>query len=976
VFCDDVFIQLYRCDASIYEVVPLGVVRPKSVADVVSCVQYAAENQLPVHARGAGSGLTGGCLGRGIILDFSKSMRRILRTDAETVTFQPGLVLEHLNQHLRPYQRQFGPDPANAKVTTMGSVLAVGTSGSRWLKYGAARDQVERLQVVLGSGAVAELGREDLTHLQTAPSNSPSARLTSALSELLKRHGGTLAKHRPKSVVNTSGYLAYDVMDKRHLDLAKLIVGSEGTLALITEATVRTDVLPEHSGVLLLMFDRMDKAVKAVQEIRRFEISACDLLDRRLLTLARDTDVRYDLLFPKTAEAVLLVECEGDDGGEVRDRLRKIQQLICRRRRLAFDERLALDRLDIELFWRLVHRVVPSLYRLTGSQRALPFVEDLAIPPDALPKFLPDIQSVLQEHQVTASIFAHAAHGQLHIRPFLDLGDPTDRQRMERLATDLYDRTMDVGGSVSGEHGDGLTRSWYIRRRSGDLFQVFREIKRAFDPDNVLNPGKVADNFPQPLTRNLRDVTGRSASAIEGAAGDSRSASALEVSNGTVPLFLNWSEAEATQAARVCNGCGICRYHDEMERMCPIFRIAPAEEATPRAKANLLRGVLTGQIEGNESSMRLIRQVADLCVHCYQCRDECPASVDIPKMSVECKAQNVAANGIPISDWLFIRLDMVSGWGSRFRSIANPMLRTPWTRWLLEKLTGLARGRKLPQLANRPFLHHASRKKLTRTTPGDDRKVTYFTDIYANWYDVQLANSLVAVFHHNGFSVHVHPKPTQSGMAMLTAGAVELARQVARRNVRSLADNVRQGYHIVASEPSAALCLSHEYPNLIDDDDTRLIADNTTEACSYLWRLHQQGELKLGFRRLDLTVGYHLPCHVRAMGAGTPGLNLLGLIPGLKIHPIDKGCSGMAGTYGLKQENYRNSLRVGWPLISAIRDPMIEVGATECSACKIQMEQGTTKPTVHPLKILAYAYGLMPEVKQVFATQTDELVVT
>ena len=211
---------------------------------------------------------------------------------------------------------------------------------------------------------------------------------------------------------------------------------------------------------------------------------------------------------------------------------------------------------------------------------------------------------------------------------------------------------------------------------------------------------------------------------------------------------------------------------------------------------------------------------------------------------------------------------------------------------------------------------------------------------------------------------------------MLTAGAVELARQVARRNVRSLADNVRQGYHIVASEPSAALCLSHEYPNLIDDDDTRLIADNTTEACSYLWRLHQQGELKLGFRRLDLTVGYHLPCHVRAMGAGTPGLNLLGLIPGLKIHPIDKGCSGMAGTYGLKQENYRNSLRVGWPLISAIRDPMIEVGATECSACKIQMEQGTTKPTVHPLKILAYAYGLMPEVKQVFATQTDELVVT
>jgi Fe-S oxidoreductase len=254
--------------------------------------------------------------------------------------------------------------------------------------------------------------------------------------------------------------------------------------------------------------------------------------------------------------------------------------------------------------------------------------------------------------------------------------------------------------------------------------------------------------------------------------------------------------------------------------------------------------------------------------------------------------------------------------------------------------------------------------------------VLYFVDLYANWYDVQLAEALVAVLEHNNIAVYVHPDQQASGMAAIAAGDVERARKGAARNVRLLAEAVRQGYEIVCTEPSAALCLTHEYPHLFDDDDVHLVAEHTHEACTYLWRLHEAGKLELNFEPLNLTLGYHLPCHLRALEVGSPGENLLKLIKGVNVRRIERGCSGMAGTFGLKRENYRASLRAGWGLIRAMRDPAVQIGTTECSACKIQMEQGTTKPTIHPLKILALAYGVMPEIESLLSARGEELVVT
>jgi Fe-S oxidoreductase len=314
------------------------------------------------------------------------------------------------------------------------------------------------------------------------------------------------------------------------------------------------------------------------------------------------------------------------------------------------------------------------------------------------------------------------------------------------------------------------------------------------------------------------------------------------------------------------------------------------------------------------------------------------------------------------------RLDLLGALGGGFAPLVNWVLKNRQARWLLERTLGIAQGRKLPAVAAHSFLRRA-RRRLSRPERHSGQKVLYFVDVYANYFDSQLAEATVAVLEHNGIRVFVHPDQKQAGMASIACGALDHARQLAKHNVTILADSVRQGYHLVATEPAAALCLKHEYPQMLDDDDARLVAAHSSEAGSYLWRMHTLGQLQLDLRPLNLTLGYHTPCHLRALRVGSPGESLLGLIPGLRLHHVESGCSGMAGTFGLLHRNYRSSLRVGRKLIARLRDPEIQAGVTECSTCKVQMEQGTTKPTLHPIKLLALSYGLMPEIAELLRGQ-------
>ncbi len=1015
VFCDPIHLQIYASDASIYEICPLGIVRPKSTSEVAAVMRYASQNDIKVFPRGGGSGLAGQALGRGLVIDFSRYMRRVNPPIGNTIRVQCGVVQADLNRALNQRNLLFGPDPATRSVSTIGSMLSIDAAGSHFPKYGSAGQRVQSLQAVLASGEVVELGRERWA-LDQLPETTVQ-RLASEVGTLLQRNSGLLLRPPWSEVARGCGYRVEKTLDGDHVNLARLMCGAEGTLAVITEATLELDPVPVVRGLMLLFFERMDMAAKAVLDVVREEIAACDLMDRRLLEIARETETAYSTIGPRGAEAMLLVEMQGDDPVALRARLMAMLQRLQRRGKPVMSYRITTDDQERNVLWRLSRRVIPRLYRLKGSQRPLPFIEDISIPPKRLPDFLLEIQNILKVERVTATLFAHAAHGQLDVRPFLDLGNPQDQDRLARLSEAIYSKVLEFGGCISGEHALGLSRASMAARQLGPRFALCQQIKAIFDESDILNPGKFTSDEPARVNENLRPVPKYklppsqfpvgsnvipigtafdAATAVLGAQGVEQrmtgelqnigfdsSLPAIDIEehsddDGTVklPVILDWSGSEPiSYAARSCNGCGRCRSSASAERMCPVFRVHKGEEASPRAKANLLRGMLTGRLAPELLESREMKAVADLCFNCHQCRTECPASVNIPKLVQEIKAQHVAGQGLALSERMLNRLDLLAAFGSRFPQTANLALGNPFARWLMEKVFGIAQGRKLPKVSRKTFLKWAAREKLNRLNRASGRKVLFFVDQYVNWHNPLLGRALVEVMRHQRVEVYIPTNQTPSYMSMIASGDIARARKLVKPNVRLLAEAVRNGYDIVTTEPSAALCLQQEYRNLFKDEDTELIANHTFDACGYLWQMHTRNELELNFRPVSFSMVYHEPCHARVLNPSRPALNLLKLIPGLQVQFADAGCSGMAGTFGLQRKNYRTSLRIGRSLISTMKETAAQIGTTECTACKLQMEQGTTKPTVHPIAMLAYAYGRMPQLATWFSGRTEGLVV-
>lgn len=959
VLCDDVTRRLYASDASLYEIEPAVVVRPRVTSDVEATVQYAVREGIPIHPRGAGSGLAGGCLGSGIVVDFSRYMRRLLSVEEGVVRVQAGLVHSELNARLAKLGQVFGPDPAMSAVTTLGGCTAVDASGSRRLVYGAMSDNVVGMRVVLGDGRTLRtdaLPGEDRV----------AAEVGGKLFGLLSSARETIHEHTPKGCVNTSGYALADSLKEDRVDLTRLLVGSEGTLGLITELTLRTTPLPACVGSALLTFPSLDHAAEAVQALAPLGLAACDLIDRRRLSLARQVDPRYEMLLSGAAEAVLYVERLAENDREVDSLLDEVVTVVRGEDSLAAEVLVAETQEDHELYRELAGQLVSALHGLKGKRRAVPGVEDFALPPAALPQFFRRFQQMLKRREVTASVYGHVGHGQLHVRPLLDLTSRADVRRLETLASDLYEIVWLLGGTISGEHGDGLCRTPFSSRQHGPLVNTFRGVKSLLDPMGILNPGKVTPLPGARMTHSLR------ATGLERMRAPSIEQPTAQPPS-TVELQLRWSPQEIADSSRQCNGCGACRSTSDAVRMCPIFRYTPREEASPRAKANLVRGVLSGDLPEETLLLDGAKEVADLCVNCHQCRLECPAEVDIPKLMLEAKASYVATNGLRRDAWWAARLDTLAGLASRWPSLANLAIQNPVARWALERTTGLAAGRKLPAVASRTYLKQAASRRLNRP-PEEGERIYYFVDTYANRFDTELANAFERVVRRHDVGFYAPTDQLPSGMAMISQGSLDSARRIAARNVARLSEAVRDGYAIVATEPSAVLAITHEYLHLLDaDDDAQLVAANTFEACHYLWRRHGEARLKLDLNPLPYRVAHHTPCHMKALRVGSPAENLLRLIPELKLSRLEKGCSGMAGTYGLLRRNYRSSLRAGLPLLTALRRGEHQLGSTECGACRMQMEQNASTPTLHPIKLLAASYGLMPEVLERLEAATANL---
>lgn len=1013
--CDSLTLAMYSTDASWYQIEPLGVAYPKHREDVVALAKYAAEMKIALIPRGAGSSVTGGSLGTGLIVDCSRHLRSIEQIGPDTVRVQTGVVLDDLNRVLRTHGRYFPPDPSNPGVTTIGGMLATDAAGSRSMRIGSMRDHVRSIEVVLPGGACVEFGNEALEApttgkgVERAAINSPLNSVTESvtaiaanlmgvtepisrevldaqaqrgvvtrLARVLSENEALIRQRQVALPRNCSGYHLRNVLSRTHVNVSRLLVGSEGTLGIFTAATLHTSPLPTCRGIVLLVFASMDAAIEAVQSLAEQLPSACDLLDRRLLTLAREADNRFESLIPQNAEAALIVEQMGFSEIQARDRTRYAIETAKKFGGIAVSEKFDYD--GVEFLWSLPRKVVQHLHRVKGTARPQPFVEAIAIPPESLRDFLIRAQKVFQKHEVISSLYSHAAAGQLHFRPFIPMPTPADAARIESLARDLYQIVFEFGGTISGEHGDGLSRTSFLRSQYGSLYRVFQQVKDIFDPHRLMNPGKIISDDPHLTVKNLRSHV--SSLALQSQAPDAKPLGSGEPSYvaalpPVVELRLKWSADEVLTEAAACNGCGMCRSHSTDLRMCPFFHVQPAEEASPRSKANIVRNFILGNVSAHDFSSDAMKRIADLCFNCKQCELECPSNVNISQLMIEAKAAHVAEHGLNRADWILSRGHSFGAIGCAFNWLFNWGLNNSATRWLLERFVGIHRLRKLPQFAHKTLLNSLDDDLLEYPSEiTTKRPVVYFVDHFANFHDPEIGQAFLAILEHNNIKVHVPPEQTVSGMAMISAGDLDAARKIAEQNVRELSELAREGVPIICTEPAAALCLKYEYPRLLDHPDVQVVANQVIEATDYLAGLLAKDQLLTDFGPLPLTAAYHTPCHLKALKAGTPTLRLLAKIPGLVVQPIEKGCSGMAGAYGLSKANFATSLQIGSDLINHMRDADVKIGLTECSSCKMQMEQDSTIPTVHPLKLLALSYGLMPELSLRFKRATKKLVTT
>jgi FAD/FMN-containing dehydrogenase/Fe-S oxidoreductase len=967
---------LYATDASPFAVAPLAVAVPEDAEDVAVLLRYCHEHNLPVVPRGAGTGVAGESLGPGVVLDLSVKFRRVGPVTGDAVTAEAGVTCAALNAELTKAGRRFAPDPASAATCTVGGMVATNASGGNAFRYGYTRDHVAALDVVLDDGTPATFSRD--------PKGSERS---AAVAALLTANADLIARHRPRTPFNRCGYLLHDVLTPDGPDLAKLLVGSEGTLAVVTAATLRTVPLPGGVCLALLGFPTLDAAVRAGLDLRTSAVTACDLLDRRLLSATRRAGGEGYGAIPPAVGAALVVTVEGDTereateaGWGVVERLRRSHLLKVLADPTCTPEGTARVR-------GVRAAAVAGLYGLGRGPRPAAFVEDVGVPADALPEYLAGVQDILRERDLTASFLVHALSGQVHTRPLVDLDDPADRAKLWPAAEAVHALALALGGTVSTQHGTGLARTPWVERQYGPVYAVFRELKRVFDPKNLLNPGKIVGPDPSREAWPLRPVAGWRGGEVVKTPAPSTSTTppprpGLDAAVPATPPprhpaapphpLLVWKvETPAEEAAR-CSGCGDCRTASS-GRMCPVFRATGAEAATPRAKANLAR-VLAG---GAEVSPDEVRAVAALCVNCRMCRDECDARVDVPRLALEAKAAAHRDGGLSLADWARARAGGFAAAASNLAPAVNVLLARRPVRWALEKLFGLSRRRRLPAFALHNFFRRARGMGLTTKRAGGEKRnarVAYFADVFAAYNDPLVGEAAVRVLRHSGVEVYVPPRQVGCGVSALSVGDVDTAREAAARNVRVLADLVREGYRIVCSEPTAALTLTEDYPDLLGDPDAAAVAAATVELTAFLGELRAAGRLRTDFRPLPLTLGHHVPCHVKALRRPPAGPGLLSLVPGVTVRTIDVGCSGMAGTWGMQAAHRATSLAAGAAVFAEVGRPGVLFGSTECSACRLQLQDATGKRTLHPVQYLALAYGLLPELEARLRKPLGELV--
>nr|NIR51369.1 anaerobic glycerol-3-phosphate dehydrogenase subunit C [candidate division KSB1 bacterium]NIR72725.1 anaerobic glycerol-3-phosphate dehydrogenase subunit C [candidate division KSB1 bacterium]NIS26810.1 anaerobic glycerol-3-phosphate dehydrogenase subunit C [candidate division KSB1 bacterium]NIT73604.1 anaerobic glycerol-3-phosphate dehydrogenase subunit C [candidate division KSB1 bacterium]NIU27480.1 anaerobic glycerol-3-phosphate dehydrogenase subunit C [candidate division KSB1 bacterium] len=712
-------------------------------------------------------------------------------------------------------------------------------------------------------------------------------------------------------------------------NLAKMIVGSEGTLAVVTEAKVNLVPQPRNRVLLVVHFAGLFAALDAVTPILEFQPSAVELLDNFILRLTKDTMeyARRMTFVEGDPAALLLVEFQGEDRNELVDRLNKLSDYL-KKHKIGYAHVRAIEDEAQENVWTIRKAGLGLLMGTKEHTRPIGFVEDTAVPSEKLADYIHRFDDIIREHETSACYYAHASVGCLHIRPLLNLRSKPDVQKMQTIADRVSDLVLEYGGAMSAEHGDGLARSGFNEKMFGPkLYQAFKEIKQAFDPKNILNPGKIVD--AQSLTENMR------------ATSDERE---------SIETFLDFSkEGGFNNAIEICNGNGVCR-KTQSGTMCPSYMVTLEEEHSTRGRANALRAVLTGRLEQDAFTSRRMHDVLDLCIACKGCKGECPTNVDMAKLKYEFLYHYHKSNGLPTRDRLFGYIATLNRFGCAFAPVSNWLLGSPPVRWILHSALGIERHRHLPPFAGQTFPSWFKQHSAQNTTSENRKKVVLFNDTFMtyNYPDVGIAT--VKLLEALGYEV-ILPGKKCCGRPFLSKGMLEEARECARHNVEHLYPLVEQGAPIVGCEPSCILTFRDEYPEMLNDSRTKAIAENSFLIEEFLQRSGHDFSLKPAEKKYLL----HGHCHMKALVGLKPTLNALSLIPNAEVEVVDSGCCGMAGAFGFEKEHYEISLAMGRRrLFESVesKDDAWQIVAPGVS-CRQQIEHGTGRKVRHPVEVLA-----------------------
>ena len=914
---------LYSTDASVYQIQPAGVVIPKTRQDIVRTLDLCRKHRRPITMRGGGTSQAGQAIGEGIQVDTSKYFNRLLEVNAEErwARVEPGIVLDELNAQLASLKLRFAPDISTASRATIGGMIANNSAGARSVLYGKTIDHVLELTVLLADGGIAHF--RDIDRNEAPKGEGIEADLYRTALRLASDHADEIERRYPKILRRVGGYNLDEFTDpSKRVNLTKIIVGSEGTLGIVLEAKVRLVPLPKAKAVMVVGFADLLESLAAVPSILSHHPAAIEVMDKSILDYTRQNEALHRLrgaVIEGDPASTLCIEFYGDRAEDLPPRLQALEQDL-RARGFGSSFRSETDLAAQQRVWSLREAALGLSTAMKGDAKSISFVEDTAVAPERLSEFIGRFLDLLRGHGTTAGIYAHASVGCLHVRPVVNLKTEEGVGKFEAIANDVADLVLEFGGALSGEHGDGLVRSPFMRRMFGDtLYEAFRELKRMADPLKILNPGKIVD--APPISQNLRF--------------------GANYRTPRPPSYFDYSEYGGLGGAvEMCSGVGACR-KKLAGTMCPSYMATRDEAHTTRGRANVLRLAMNGKLGEAGLGDEDVYQVLDLCLECRACKSECPVGVDMAAFKSEFLAGYWERHGVPLRAKALGHIQDASVWGSRFAPVSN------WIAGAARPVMGVDKRRRLPawqrQTLEKRLGGRASSPRGASAPP-----VALFNDTFLNHYHPEIGIAAIELLERGGYAVNAI-RPGCCGRPLISQGLLGEAQVNAAKLIEALAPIAERGEKIVFCEPSCLSAIKEDVPALLRGEQQQR-ARSVAKACVLFDEFAAQLDLPLrpGPSRILL----HGHCHQKSMGLLSASVALLSRIPGATVVDLDAGCCGMAGSFGYG--HYDVSVAIAnRRLLPAVKEmKQGDVLAATGTSCRQQVKDLAGATVLHPAVLI------------------------